>query len=177
MRTGFLFHKDWNPFTYLPFIFEVDTCQKQVCSAMPENRKDLNLSHFRQEFHAAQCWQMSNAPFFFSFFQIILLRSHLSKKNPKAIICSEKKKISLLDCILPQYKKKTDFSLFILKCFLFFFVFNSIFVLQIPSFYNTKMLVYIFIRCSSTLEMPDCVSSGTEEQCNSTAVWKNRVGI
>lgn len=65
-------------------------------------------------------------------------------------------------------KKKTDFSLFILKCFFFFF--NFMFVLQIPSFYNTKMLVYNFNLCSSTLEMPDCVSSGTDGCCDHSII-------
>lgn len=44
------------------------------------------------------------------------------------------------------------------------------FVLQIPSFYNTKMLVYNFNLCSSALEMPDCVSSGTDGCCDHSII-------
>lgn len=38
------------------------------------------------------------------------------------------------------------------------------FVLQIPSFYNTKNvgIQYVFVLCSSTLQMPACVSSVTD---------------
>lgn len=154
---GFVFHKDWNPSTYLPFILEVDTCQNQVCSAIPENRKCLNVSLFFPVFHSAQCWQMSDAPFFFSnnyFTQSFAKRTQRpwgklkkKKKHPP------KQLVALYFAAIPEKK-----IWLLVKFFLQFHICtwkSFFFIIQ------KNVDIYFFILCSHTLETP-WRSSGTD---------------